>query len=67
MINSDNSIQVNIKFTFTVFEYIIVYKIVYEISVFSTLSEHTHTHDGHTGFTFKWFFPAGFTWSFSLV
>ena len=43
MINSDNSIQVNIKFTFTVFEYIIVYKIVYEISVFSTLSEHTHT------------------------
>ena len=28
MINSDNSIQINIKFTFTVYEYIIVYEYI---------------------------------------
>ena len=28
MINSDNSIQTNIKFTFTVYEYIIVYEYI---------------------------------------
>ena len=28
MINSDNSIQINIKFTFIVYEYIIVYKYI---------------------------------------
>ena len=29
MINSDNLIQIDIKFTFTVFEYIIVYEYIY--------------------------------------
>ena len=28
MINSDNSIQINIKFTFTAYEYIIVYEYI---------------------------------------
>ena len=28
MINSDNSIQINIKFTFTIHEYIIVYEYI---------------------------------------
>ena len=28
MINSDNSVQINIKFTFTVYEYIIVYEYI---------------------------------------
>ena len=27
----------------------------------------THTHTGHTGFTFTLSFPADFTWSLSLV
>ena len=27
----------------------------------------TNTHDGHTGFTFKSSFPAGYTWSLSLA
>ena len=27
----------------------------------------THTHAGYTGFTFTQSFPAGFTWSLSLV
>ena len=26
----------------------------------------THTHDGHTGFTFKQSFPGSFTWSLSI-
>ena len=38
MINSDNSIQINIKFTFMFFVYCKVIA--------------THTHDGHTGFIF---------------
>ena len=33
MINSDNSIQINIKFTFTVHEYIIVYEYIWIYSI----------------------------------
>ena len=72
MINSDNSIQINIKFRFTVYEYIIYMNIsyyliwyiyIYELCVFFVYCNivATHTHDGHTGFTFIWSFPAGFT------
>ena len=68
IINSDNSIQINIKFTFTftVCKYTIVYNIW--TCVFCLLQHcHNTTHDGHTGFTFKYSFPAGFTWLLSLV
>ena len=71
MINSDNSIQINIKFTFTVHEYIIVYEYIllsnliyiYINFVFFVYCNNveTHTYDGHTGFTFIWPFPGGFT------
>ena len=100
MINSDNSIKINIKFTFTVHEYIIVHEYIWIYSIIQfdiyiyvlyiyilyiyTLYVciyiyiyiyiyinfaffvywnivATHTYDGHTGFTFTWSFPAGFT------
>ena len=85
MINSDNSIQINIKFTFTVHEYIIVYEniwiysiIQFDIYIYIYIYTYiyinfvffvycnigivaTHTYNGHTGFTFIWSFPAGFT------
>ena len=53
---SDNSIQINIKFTFTVCEYTVVYEyyeyILLSCFVYCNIVA-THTHDGHTGFTFK--------------
>ena len=45
---SDNSIQINIKFTFTVYEYIIVYEYI----LLSNFIVATHIHACHTGFTF---------------
>ena len=45
---SDNSIQINIKFTFTVYEYIIVYEYI----LLSNFIVATHIHTCHTGFTF---------------
>ena len=68
MINSGNSIQINIKFTFTICEYIVVYE-YYEYILFScvlfiaTLSQHIHTMVTLVSHSF----PAGFTWSSSLV
>ena len=62
MINSDNSIQINIKFTFTVHEYIIVYEYIllsnfiyiyiyiyitnFVLFVYCNIVA-THTYDGH--------------------
>ena len=70
MINSDNSIQINIKFTFTVHEYIIAYEYIYEYILLPDLMNFVffvycnivaiHTYDGHTSFTFTWPFAAGF-------
>ena len=79
MINSDNSVQINIKFTFTLYEYMIVYGYmvlsnflyiyiyvyvcIYELCIFFVYCNivATHTHDGHTGFTFTQSFPAAHT------
>ena len=63
MINSDNSIQINIKFTFTLYEYIIEYKLrLYVVYVlYISLCYYnivvTHTHAGHGGFTFGYSLP----------
>ena len=48
MIKSDNSVQMNIKITFTVDEYIIVYEYIW---IYSSIQ----FDDAHTGFTFIWF------------
>ena len=116
---SDNSIQIKIKFTFTVYEYITAYEYillsnliyiyiyiyityiiyirssfdlsctdelpksetaaVYKLIVYVYTYTYTfvffvycniaatHTHAVHTDFTFTKSFPAGFTWSLTLV
>ena len=91
MIISGNSIPVNIKFTFTVYKYILLPNLIYIIYIniiyiyiyiyiyifiniytnfvffvyYNIVS--THAHAGLAVFTFIWSFPAGFTWSLSLV
>ena len=78
MFNSDNSIKIGIKFSFTVHEHIIVYEHIWIYSIIQ-FNLHLiyiymdfaffvycnivaiHTYDGHTGFTFIWYFPAGFS------
>ena len=73
----DNSIQINIKFTFIVCEYIIVFlnhPIIYKfvkqtnfvIFVFYNIVA-TRTYTGHTGFTFSILFLRCFPLSLSLV
>ena len=54
---SDNSIQINTKFTFTVYKYVIVYEYIllsinFVFFVYSNIVG-KHTHTGHTGFTFR--------------
>ena len=69
MVNSDNSIQINIKFTFTVHEYIIVYEYIWIYSIIQIdiyiyifiYTVYTIYVYIYTGFTFIWPFPAGFT------
>ena len=52
-----DSVQINIKFTVTIYEYILLSNYIYNIYitlcffVFSSIVA-THTHTGHTGSTF---------------
>ena len=56
---SDNSIQINIKFIFTIYEYTIVYECIRYIYIYIYIYMFfiycnivlTYTHTGHTGFT----------------
>ena len=64
MIISDNLIQLNIKFIFTVHEYIIVYEYIWIYSIIQFdiyIYIYIYTYECHTGFTFTWSFPVGFT------
>ena len=50
MINFDNSKQINIKFTFAVYDTVNVLQYMWCVYC-NTVAP--HAHDGHTGFTFK--------------